>query len=68
MLTITYDREADGRWIAEIQAIPGCMAYGSTQAAAAAAVESLALRICADRIDHGEPVPVELDHLFTAAP
>lgn len=42
---ITFDREDDGRWIAEIAALPGCLAYGATQEEAAAAVEALAQRI-----------------------
>jgi hypothetical protein len=46
---IQFEREQDGRWIAEISELPGVMAYGSTQAEAA--VEALALRVIADRIE-----------------
>lgn len=42
---IEYDREVDGRWIAEIPAIPGCLAYGSTQEEARDAVLALAREI-----------------------
>ena len=45
MFHIEIEREADGRWIAEIPAIPGCMAYAETADAARRAVEALALRI-----------------------
>jgi predicted RNase H-like HicB family nuclease len=41
---IEFEREDDGRWIAEISELPGVMAYGATQAKAEAAVEALALR------------------------
>ena len=62
-MRIETEREDDGRWIAEVTDIPGVMAYGSTQREAVAKVEALALRIIADRIDHGEAIP-ELDELF----
>lgn len=48
---IEFEREEDGRWIAEITELPGIMAYGTTQAEAEAAVEALALRVIADRIE-----------------
>jgi predicted RNase H-like HicB family nuclease len=48
--TIEFDREDDGRWIAEIHDLPGVMAYGATRDEAEAAVEALALRVIADRI------------------
>jgi predicted RNase H-like HicB family nuclease len=48
---IQFEREQDGRWIAEISELPGVMAYGSTQAESGAAVEALALRVIADRIE-----------------
>lgn len=48
---IEFDREDDGRWIAEISELPGVMAYGATKVEAEAAVEALALRVIADRIE-----------------
>jgi predicted RNase H-like HicB family nuclease len=48
---IEFDREDDGRWIAEIRELPGAMAYGKTKEEAEAGVEALALRIIADRIE-----------------
>ena len=65
MLRIEIEREADGRWIAEIPAIPGCMVYGETADAARRAVEALALRIMAERAEHHEPLPDEAG-LFAA--
>ena len=53
-LTIETEPETDGRWIAEIMEIPGAMAYGATRADAAAKAQALALRVIAERIEHGE--------------
>lgn len=47
-LKIEVEREADGRWIAEVMELPGCLAYGRTQADALAKVKALALRVLAD--------------------
>ena len=59
MLKIETDRETDGRWIGEVAALPGVLAYGSTEAEARTKAAALALRVIADRIEHGEPVPDE---------
>ena len=66
MLRIEIAREDDGRWIAEIPDLPGVMAYGSTEAEARLRAEALALRVIADRIERGEPVPAEARKLFAA--
>jgi predicted RNase H-like HicB family nuclease len=62
--TVEVEREEDGRWIAEIPAIPGALAYGATEAKALAAVEALALRVLADRLEHGETAPGPLEVSF----
>jgi predicted RNase H-like HicB family nuclease len=62
-LDIEIDREEDGRWIADIPALPGVMVYGQTRDEATAKARALALRVIADRIDHGEPVP-DISDLF----
>ena len=56
-LKVEFDRETDGRWIADIPALPGVMVYGKTRKHALTAVEALALRVIADRSEHGEAVP-----------
>ena len=66
MLRIELDREEDGRWIAEIPALPGVLVYGGSREEAIAKVEALALRVLAERVENGEPVP-ELAGLFAAA-
>ena len=65
MLTIETERETDGRWLAEVTDIPGAMCYGNTRTDAVAKVEALALRVLADRLEHGEEVP-DLRTLFAA--
>ena len=58
------ERETDGRWIAELPELPGVMAYGATREEAIAKVEALSLRVMADRIEHGEPIP-QVTHVFS---
>lgn len=65
-MQIDVEREDDGRWIAEVSALPGAMAYGSTKAEAIRKVEALVLRVLADKIEHGEDAP-ELARVFTVA-
>jgi predicted RNase H-like HicB family nuclease len=62
-MKIEVEREEDNRWIAEVPDLPGVVTYGKTREEAISRVEALALRVIADRIDHGEKIP-ELDDLF----
>jgi len=56
-MRIEVEPEEDGRWLAEVPELPGVLAYGSTRQEAIDKVQALSLRVLADRIDHGEPVP-----------
>jgi predicted RNase H-like HicB family nuclease len=47
--------------------LPGLLAYGATEAKAGVKTAALALRVIADRIEHGEPVPFDPSDLFVAA-
>lgn len=62
-LVIATEQEADGRWIAEISVLSGVMAYGTTENDAVAKVQALAVRVLAERLEHGEavgtPLPTE---------
>jgi len=49
--SIEFERENDGRWIAEIPQLPGVMVYGATRDEAQSRVEALALRVLADQIE-----------------
>lgn len=66
-LTIETEREDDGRWIGEVPELPGALAYGATESEAAARAEALALRILADRLDHGESKPLDVTITVQAA-
>ncbi len=66
LLWVEIEREADGRWIVEVPTLPGVLAYGETAGEAEAKAKALALRVIADRIEHGEPTP-EIKGLFEAA-
>lgn len=67
-LTLECEREDDGRWLAEVPELPGVLAYGSSSAEALAKAEVLALRVLAERIEHGEAKPTAVNiRLPTAA-
>ena len=57
---VELEREDDGRWIAEVPELPGVLAYGATSSEAQAKVQALALRVVADRLEHGEAGAGEL--------
>ncbi len=65
-LTIEIEQEEDGRWIADVRNLPGVMVYGDTVDEAVARAQAMALRVIADRIEHGEPVP-DMQDLFSIA-
>lgn len=51
--TIETEQEIDGRWIADVQELPGVLAYGLTREDAVAKAEALALRVVADQLETG---------------
>lgn len=59
-LTLDAEQEVDGRWLAEALELPGVLAYGATRDEALAKAETLALRVVAAQIEHGESGPVPL--------
>jgi predicted RNase H-like HicB family nuclease len=68
-LGIELDREADGRWIAEVVDLPGVLVYGDTREEALASAQALALRVVADQLEHGEApaTPLALSFVVNAA-
>ena len=64
---VELEQEQDGRWLAEVLELPGVMAYGSTPQEARARVQALALRVVADRLEHGEAGPDLVSISFPAA-
>ncbi|MPY86473.1 MAG: type II toxin-antitoxin system HicB family antitoxin [Luteitalea sp.] len=53
-LHFEVDREDDGRWLAEVVDLPGVLCYGETEDDARRRITALALRVLADRAEHGE--------------
>jgi predicted RNase H-like HicB family nuclease len=66
-LTIEVEQEDDGRWLAEVMELPGVLAYGQSRQQAIDRVEILSLRVMADRLEHGEPIPV-MSNVFAVTP
>ena len=64
---IEIDREDDGRWLAEVPALSGVMAYGQDRDEAVARVQALALRVIAERLEHREAPAEFLNVTFHAA-
>ena len=65
--TLEVEREEDGRWLAEVPQLAGVLAYGATSAEAMAKAEVLALRVLAERLEHGEAKPVSISFVLPAA-
>jgi len=66
-LNIEIERETDGRWLAEVPELPGVMAYGASREEAIQRAQALALRVLADRLEHGETVP-QMGGVFAVVP
>ena len=65
--TIECEREEDGRWLSEVPQLPGVLAYGQTSAEAMSRAEVLALRVLADRLEHGEAKALDIRISLPAA-
>jgi len=50
---VVFDKEVDGRWIAEMPKLPGVMAYGMTKREALQRAYAIALRTLADSVEDG---------------
>jgi predicted RNase H-like HicB family nuclease len=53
-LTVEFDMEEDGRWIADIPELPGVTVYGATRDEARRRAHALALHVLPDRLEAGE--------------
>jgi predicted RNase H-like HicB family nuclease len=63
-LTVEIEKASSGEWIAEVKEIPGCMVVEKSKGHALARVEALALRVLADRLEHGEAKAKDLEVTF----
>lgn len=66
-LTIEYEQEEDGRWIAEVPEMPGVIVYGATAEETAGKAEILARRVLAERLENGEAKPSDISISLAAA-
>lgn len=66
-LNVEVEQEDDGRWIAEVPELPGALTYGGTRQEAIDRVQALCLRVLADRLENGEPVP-HMGNVFAVSP
>lgn len=66
-LQIELEQEEDGRWIAEVPDLAGVLTYAQSREEALAKVQALALRVIAERLEHGEEAPSLLQLTFQAA-
>jgi len=64
---VEIEQEEDGRWIAEVVDLPGVLTYGTTSEEAQAKAQALALRVLADRLEHGEAGPNLVSTSFAVA-
>jgi predicted RNase H-like HicB family nuclease len=65
--TVEYEQEDDGRWLAEVLELPGVLAYGQSSDEAIAKAQALALRVLADRLEHGDNAREFVNISFAAA-
>ena len=65
--TLECERESDSRWLAEVAALPGVLAYGASANEAMTKAEVLALRVLAERLEHGEVRPFDINISVPAA-
>lgn len=67
-LEIEFERENDGRWIAEIPSLPGVMVYGITKDEARSKVQALALHVIGHLRFTPDPYPPGLRQLHLVLP
>lgn len=65
--TLECEREDDGRWLAEVAELPGVLAYGVSADEAMNKAQVLALRVLAERLEHGEVRPMDINIAVPAA-
>jgi predicted RNase H-like HicB family nuclease len=54
------EQEFDGRWIAEVPALPGVLSYGDSAADAMSRAEIMALRVMVERLENSESEPMNI--------
>lgn len=64
MLRIETEHEEDGRWLAEVPALPGVLSYGLSNTEARTKATALALRVIAERVENGEAITSEITDIL----
>jgi len=64
MYKVETEQEADGRWIAEVPELTGVLVYGQSRDEAIRKAQALSLRVLAERLEHGEPLP-QVENVFS---
>jgi predicted RNase H-like HicB family nuclease len=64
MYAVEVEQEVDGRWIAEVPELPGVLTYGQTREEAVRKAQALSLRVLAERLENGEPLP-QVENVFS---
>lgn len=64
MYRVETEQETDGRWIAEVPELPGVLVYGQSRDEAIRKAQALSLRVLAERLEQGEPLP-QVQNVFS---
>jgi predicted RNase H-like HicB family nuclease len=64
---IELEKQEEGRRLAELLELPSVLTYGQTPDEVTARAQALALRVLADRLEHGETTSALLTIRFDAA-
>ena len=64
MYAVEVEQESNGRWIAEVPELPGVMTYGESRDEAIRKAQTLSLRVLAERLENGEPLP-QVESVFS---
>jgi predicted RNase H-like HicB family nuclease len=64
MYAVEVEQEDDGRWLAEVPELAGVLAYGKTREQAVRRAQALSLRVLAERLENGEPLP-QVENVFS---
>lgn len=66
-LVIEFEKEDDGRWIADVMSLPGCLVYGTDKEDARRRAQALAFKVLADLLQEGQMPPITDVHFSEAA-
>ena len=54
---VEIEQEEDGRWSAEVPALPGCATWGHTKEEALKSIQEATELYIASLVAHGDPIP-----------